>query len=92
MVAINTKVSAVREVSFFVFGKCTERPYMCSLLGLASRGLQVAPRVSGASGTFINGKLTERPHFGIDDKADSLPQMAGFTLGQEFLVHIWHQW
>lgn len=82
----------MREVSFFVFGKCRERPYMCSLLGLASRGLQVAPNASGASGRFINGKLTERPHFSIDDKVESLPQMVGFTLRQAFLIHIWHQW
>lgn len=85
VVAINTKISAVQEVSFFVFGKC-------SLLGLASRGLQVALHVSGASGRFINGKLTQRPHFSIDDKVESLPQTAGFPLRQAFHIHIWRQW
>lgn len=65
---------------------------MCSLLGFSSRGFQVTPHVSGASGRFINEKLTERPHFTIDDKVESLPQTAGFTLRQAFLIHIWHQW
>lgn len=92
MVAINTKISAVQEVRFFVFGRCTERPYMCSPLGLTSRSLQVAPHVSGASGRFINEKLTERPHFTIDDKVESLPQTAGFMSRQAFLIHIWYQW
>lgn len=86
MVAINTQISAVQEVSLFAFGKCTERPYMCSLLGLPSRRLQVAPHVSGVCGRFINGKLTERPQSTIDDKAESLPRTAGFTLRQAFLI------
>lgn len=91
VVAINTKISAVREVSFSVFGKRTERPYMCSLLGRTPRGLQVAPHVSGAGGRFINEKLTERPHFTIDDKVESLPRTVGFMVRQAFLIHIWHQ-
>lgn len=61
------------------------------LLGRTPRGLQVAPHVSGAGGRFINEKLTERPHFTIDDKVESLPRTVGFMVRQAFLIHIWHQ-
>lgn len=37
-------------------------------LGRPSSGLQVAPHASEAKGSFINGKLTERPQFTIDDE------------------------
>lgn len=37
-------------------------------LGQPSSGLQVTPHASEAKGSFINGKLTERPQFAIDDE------------------------
>lgn len=50
-------------------------------LGLPSSGLQMAPHASEAEGSFINGKLTERPQFTIDD-GEAPARTAAFTAKQ----------
>lgn len=87
----NWKICAVQEVSKLLYLGGAQGERACAaLLGLTSRGHQVAPHASGVRGRFINGELTERPQFTID-KVESLPQTAGFTMRQAFLIHIWHQ-
>lgn len=51
--------------------------------GRPSSGLQVAPHASEAKGSFINGKLTERPQFTTDDE-EPRAGMAVFTAKQPF--------